>query len=172
LNIADAQKALLDALEADFMDQRRAMLEEDASLPRDPRGQIEWLEQTRARLEEFNRRGEQLVSIILEPEQSNRLDELRLQREGVAAFNRSEVLDKLELTEEQRKQVADILKRSSTPRRQVFLRFQLTSEELAEQEQRILAVMTDTQQARWKELQGKAFQFPQRAHFGRRPNRP
>jgi hypothetical protein len=121
---------------------------------------------------EFDRRSEQLVSTILEPEQSNRLNELRLQREGAGAFNRPEVLDKLELTEEQRKQVASILKASSTPRSRILLRFDPTSEDLAEQQQRILAVMTDAQKTRWQELQGKAFQFRQRDHFGRRPNRP
>ncbi|MBP85678.1 MAG: hypothetical protein CMJ64_03015 [Planctomycetaceae bacterium] len=171
LHVADEQKELLDALEADLSNQRRAMFSAGGQErpPQDPHGQGDWFEKLRSRLEAFDRRGEQIVSIVLEPDQTNRLTELRLQREGARAFRRSDVLDKLEVSEEQRKEIADVLKANATPRLEPVFNFDQMREQLAKQQVAVLAILTDEQKTSWEELKGAPFQFPRRGRFGRRP---
>jgi len=159
LGVADEQKELLDALDADLSDQRRVIF-------------LDGGHQLRSRIEAFERRGEQLVTVVLEPDQANRLTELRLQREGARALRRPDVLDKLELSEAQRKEIDSVFKASESQQIESVFDLNQIRQQLEKQEADILAVMTDEQKARWEELKGKPFQFPRRNRFGRRPRRP
>lgn len=162
LSTTDEQNELLDALKSDLADQRGALFGEHGreGPPNTPDARRDWLENLRERLEAFDRRSEQLVGIVLEPQQSARLVELRLQREGARAFRRAEVLKTLELNEEQRKKVADILASTASPQFTPNFNFGQLREQLAKQEADVLATLTDEQRARWDEMKGTPFDFP------------
>jgi Spy/CpxP family protein refolding chaperone len=123
-----------------------------------------------------NEENEQKLTKILDGKQVARLDQLRLQREGVMAFNRPKVADELGLTAEQKEKISKI---QADARPQGGRNFQdLSEEERRElrtkmQEQRekaqadTLAVLTDAQKAKWAEMKGKEFSFPAPGRGGR-----
>jgi len=84
---------------------------------------------------------------ILNADQVDRVKQLQLQRDGIAALTRDDVAKKLGLTQDQ---IAKIKK---------------LQESLDQND--MLAVLTDQQRAKWKEMWGKEFTFPQPALGGR-----
>jgi hypothetical protein len=118
---------------------------------------------------------EQAVAGILSEDQLKRARQLSLQLEGAPAFARAEVADPLQLTPEQRKQVAEILRTSEEKMRAVMeanipgsappaaIQAAITQTEAIQKaaDKVLLGLLTDTQQQRWKSLMGQPFQFPQ-----------
>lgn len=164
LKTEDDQDELLVALAEDLSDQRRAVFS-DNSPQRPPNA--DWFEQLQAKLTAFDRRSEELVAVVLEPDQSKRLAELRLQREGSRAFHRPEVQAKLELTDEQKKSIDDALKANTALQFGPTLDFRQRREQREKQEQTVISSLTGEQKSRWEEMKGKPFRFP----TPRRPRR-
>ncbi|MEO8494003.1 MAG: hypothetical protein ABI614_02960, partial [Planctomycetota bacterium] len=106
LGVDEQQEELLDALLEDLAEQRLAIREEEDG-PRTADEAIEQLrfQQKMARLTAFDQRTESLLTVVLEPQQANRLSELYLQRDGIRAFDRPEVATKLQLSDEQKARV-------------------------------------------------------------------
>ncbi len=84
---------------------------------------------------------------ILIADQVDRVKQLQLQRDGIAALTRDDVAKKLGLTDDQ---IAKIKKLQESLNRNDML-----------------AVLTDQQRAKWKEMWGKEFTFPQPRGGGR-----
>ncbi|MBC8350782.1 MAG: hypothetical protein H8E66_02270 [Planctomycetes bacterium] len=159
LGIGEPQAELLDALQLDLAEQRRAIREEDEG-PRSADETVRRLHFTHLleSLAAFDRRSESLVTVVLEPQQASRLSELYRQRDGLRAFERPEVATKLKLTDEQKSRIkslretfVDGRQRGSTPEQR---------RELREKEQEALRdLLNEEQQTLWKELLGKPFDF-------------
>ncbi len=127
--------------------------------------------------EERAKKADEMTKMILEPKQVERLNQLRIQSEGVSALARAEVADKLSLTQEQKDKIAKI-RESSRGERGGFGNQGNASQEdrqkaFAEAKEKrdkangeILAVLTAKQKESWEQMQGKKFDFPQQ---GRRP---
>ncbi len=160
LGVGDLQAELLDALLDDLAEQRRVIREADEG----PRSADENVERARndlrvQQLTAFDRRSESLVTVVLEPEQANRLSELYLQRDGIRAFERPEVATKLQLSDEQKARLQSLREtlvenrpRRSTPGQQ--------QRELREKEQEVLReLLNEEQQSLWQQLLGKPFDF-------------
>jgi hypothetical protein len=169
LGVDEQQAELLDALQQDLEEQRRVILEE-ATGPRsaDNTVQRQQFEARLAKLAEFDRRSETLLTVVLEPNQATRLSELYLQREGIRAFERPEVATKLELSDEQKQRLQKLRETlvDNRPRRGPSEQQQ---RELREKEQAALRELLNAgQQTLWQQLQGKPFEFPATSGRGSR----
>ncbi|MBS1724630.1 MAG: hypothetical protein JSS66_16935 [Armatimonadetes bacterium] len=71
-------------------------------------------------MQERMKKAEEEVDKILKPDQAKRLEELRLQREGVAALARPEVAKELGLTDAQKKQMEDLQQKMMEKMREAF----------------------------------------------------
>jgi hypothetical protein len=156
-------------------------------------------EERQKRIEEFRKQAEarakevdEKIKGILNADQSERLGELRLQREGINAFNRSEVADKLGLSKEQREKIAKLLEdarpgfgrgggfgagggrggagrgASEEERAKAIQEARERREKLSAD---VLGVLNDGQKAAWEEMQGKKFDFPEPQRRGGRGGR-
>lgn len=161
--ITDAQKPLINKLEDELRDQLREVMsgfnfQEIFSLSDEERDQK--FSDLRKKTESAIRAIDEKLSKDLSPKQITRLDQLVLQREPLAAFSRSEIADKLKLTQEQRTKLEDLAPPGPGPGRfgPPELRQQLQDD--------AVAVLTNDQKKVWAELKGSDFKFPEPQGFG------
>ena len=116
----------------------------------------------RKKLQKIDQQGDELVAIILDPPQVERLSQLRLQREGLRALDRPEFVKSLGLSDAQLEKLRKI--RAPGPGSQ-------PNENLSDEQRRaarekleaeVLAVITKEQQDNWMKMKGQAFRFPER----------
>jgi hypothetical protein len=121
---------------------------------------------TRAKVEEANTKAVDAITGFLKPEQSARLEQLRIQREGAAALSRPEIAKQLKLTEHQLKQLAEVQARTFAGMGPAVVSPQAKAD--------LLAVLNAEQKSEWEKLTGKEFNFPApRANLpGRGPGGP
>lgn len=128
------------------------------------------MEEIRKKAETAGKAFEEKMNKILKPEQLTRLKELSLQRQGAMALLRPDIAKDLGLTEDQRKKMQGILESSRPSGRPNFQdlsqeeRQKLMTESREKQEKaqaELLAVLTDEQKAKYAELKGKEFKFPE-----------
>ncbi len=142
-------------------------------------------EEREKRMEEFRKQGEErakkaeeMAKMILEPNQFDRLSQLRIQNEGVRSLDRTDVAEKLGLTQEQKDKIRKIRDESRTERggfgggqNQSREERQKAFDEAREKREKadasVIAVLTSPQKETWEKMQGKKFAFPQPQ--GRRP---
>lgn len=147
---------------------------QDAMTGFDPRRLGEMSDEERTKLftemrtksEAANKQAEEAFRATLSKEQTTRLDQLRLQREGAAAIVRPENADKLKLSEKQLKQLTEVQARSFSGMGPAIVSPQAHAD--------LLAVLSTDQQKQWAELTGVAFQFPTPppGNMGRGPGGP
>ena len=130
-------------------------------------------EEGRAKAEENAKKSEEKLAKVLDAKQMERLNQLRLQRDGVTALGRTEIAKQLGLSEEQQKKVREIQDaarpegRGGPPDgdREEFFKKMREKREKAQTD--ILAVLTTEQKTKWTAMQGKEFKFPESAtRFG------
>jgi hypothetical protein len=122
-----------------------------AGPPDDPE---KFFAEIRKRFESVDHQAEQKLSESLEPGQIERLKQLRLQHDGVAAFSRADVVAQLALSDEQQSKLRTLADHNSigfgppqqNPKAQAAA----------------LALLSDEQQAKWTKLVGTEFHFPER----------
>ena len=136
--------------------------------------------------EETSRQADEKVAGILDAKQAERLSQLRLQREGLAAFSRPEIARQLGLTEEQQAKIKNRQAgsrfqargrfgefggpgQSEEDRRAQFGRMQ---QEREKAQAEVFAALTAEQKAKWAEMKGKEFQFPRPQGPGFAPGGP
>jgi hypothetical protein len=103
---------------------------------------------------------------VLTPEQVDRVKQLQLQREGAAALSREEVAKKLGLKDDQIEKIKKLQETLSQPPQfdpngDMQAQMQKMRDDRAKAQKDILAVLTEEQTTKWKEMQGKEFTFPQ-----------
>ncbi len=185
LDINESQSDLLDALCSDLNRQREAILHGDDA----PRSSNEELEQERrkslsSRLAKFDRQSEALIGTVLNGEQAVRLQQLYVQRDGAQALDRPEVAEKLQITDEQRKDLLEVratfakkLQETFMARRDQF-RNRTGFEETLRDADRLRAkeldeirkLLNEEQQSRFNELTGEPFDFATIRQRGRTRN--
>lgn len=186
LGVSDEQKGLIEDMMTDIRNQMQQGGRNQGgagnfqNLSEEERRKL--FEEGRKRMEEFNKKAEEMVNMVLEPRQTERFGQLRLQRSGVSAFNRSEVAEKLGLTQDQKDKMkkiqddarpdpsafANIRDLSEEERREAFTKMREKGEKANAD---ILNLLKTEQKETWAKLQGKKFEFPQQQGFGggRRP---
>jgi hypothetical protein len=176
LSVNEEQKKLIADLVSDMRDAGGDVnFQELRDLSREEREKR--LTEARRQRAERERKAEEMAKTILEPKQFDRLGELRLQREGVAALERPEVAEKLGLTAEQKERIGKLRAEARGDRGGPESRRDASREErrqaATEARQRreqanasILGVLTPQQKENWEKLQGAKFEFPQRRRPG------
>lgn len=132
-----------------------------------------------AKLGELNKKASDDALALLNDTQRRRLEQLRLQQQGLRALTSKAVVEQLGLTQQQRDEIAKLTQPSSSfgrggdrdrttnppnPNVPAAERFRQAVEEAnkraAETREKILAVLTPEQKAKWSEMTGEPFKFP------------
>jgi hypothetical protein len=125
---------------------------------------------------ELNKQSEKIVDEVLKPEQAKRLKQIRLQQQGIQAFEDPAVVKELKLTADQEQKVKalheeiDKLRQGVRQqgggggREEVMKKMQELNKQLTD---RAVALLTDEQKTKWKEMTGEPFKGEIR-----RPGRP
>ena len=129
--------------------------------------------------EERSKKADESVKALLKPEQWTRLNELRLQREGVRSWSREEVQTQLALTDEQKAKIKTLTEvqgqgfgaggprnfQDMSDEERAKLREEMTARRDAF-DKGMAEVLTPEQKETWAKLQGAKFEFPNRGFGG------
>jgi Spy/CpxP family protein refolding chaperone len=173
------QKSVQDELKTS--DEQNTKVKELADKQRDGLKGLRELsrEERQKKMEEATKATEKAVAEILKPEQTKRLKQIQLQQQGPRAFARPETATALKLTDEQKDKVKSIQEDARKEQRELFKggpgeETRKKAEELRKTTQeKLLKVLTEEQQSKWKELTGEPFKGEiKRPEFrpGRRPD--
>jgi hypothetical protein len=129
------------------------------------------------KMEEIRKEGRKAVADILSKEQTKRLGEIRLQVERAAAFADPAVAKQLNFNDDQKKQLKAIQEEANKARTQILEDaggdFQTAGPKIREAMQKanakMMKVLNEDQQAKWKEMIGKPFKGQIRFGPPRRP---
>ena len=171
IGVTDEQKKLVEDMLKDVRGAIGANREDAKGLSKEDRKKR--FEEAGKDIAEKTKKANEMAKLILEPKQLDRLEQLRLQRVGVAAFADSEVAGKLVLTQDQKDKIAKLreearsdrgsnenLKNASKEdRKQAFDKARERGEKTQAD---ILAFLSADQKTKWEQMQGKKFEFPQR----------
>lgn len=131
-------------------------------------------DEQRAKFREMRTASDKVVADILKPDQAKRLKQIALQQEGARALAEPEVAQALNLTDDQKTKLRGVAEESAKQMRELFQGGQNAGAREKLQELRkssndkAMAVLTDDQKAKLKELQGEPFKGEIR-FGGRRP---
>ena len=162
IELSDQQQELLLAIQDDLSNQFRVLIRQGFR-GRSNRPPASGEETDRlAGIHRIWTQGDDLVISVLEPHQTKRLQELQLQREGILAFERAEIVEQLELTDDQVEKIRLIREtngeRVSEPRKSQGEAD--GNDSVATIDDQVLSILTDKQKTVWDTLKGKAFKFP------------
>jgi hypothetical protein len=185
LAVTDDQRKQLDELTRDVQEQMRASFgavnfQELATLTEEDR--MQRFDEARKKADEANRKADDKLGAILDAKQTERLNQLRLQREGVAAFSRPDVVKQLGLNDEQQAKIREI-EESSRPQ---FGApggpvgpggfggppdFAQIEAQRRKAQADVIALLTDAQRAKFETMKGRDFKFSE-PQFGFGPGGP
>jgi hypothetical protein len=121
-------------------------------------------EERQKKLQELNQANEKQLAEILKPEQLKRLKQIAWQQQGGQALAESDVAEALGLSGEQKEKIKTINEDAQKEMRELFQpggNREEAQKKMAEMrkatEEKRMAVLTDTQKAKWKELLGEPF---------------
>ena len=170
LAITEEQRTQVDELSAAMQDEMRLafgnIFQEIQSLSDEERQKR--LNDAQKKTDEAIQKANDRLGKILDAKQLDRLAQLRLQREGASAFGRPDVAKQLGFTDEQHEKLRAI-QESSRPQfgggfgPPDFARIE---EQRQKAQADAFAVLTDRQKAKWAEMTGKEFKFPEPQFFG------
>jgi len=109
-------------------------------------------------IQKIRDQGEKLAGIILDTDQTKRFRQVRLQYEGTRALGRRQFRDQLGVTDKQFEEIWVLLQKQDD--RSTLGRPEKNLDES------VLALLSEEQQVKFKELRGKAFEFPLRRSSG------
>ena len=177
LELVDDQKAQLTKMQEEMRAQFTAAFAGVQDLSEEERRKR--FEEMRAKGEETMKQLRAKVEEILLPQQMDRLRQINLQVQGTRALNEPEVAEALGITEEQKTQLATIrdeLRKQAEERRAARQANQgnqgqdnqadRDARRKAAQD-RIMAVLTDEQKAKFEELKGEKFELDMSQFQGR-----
>lgn len=174
LKLTDEQKTKIRDLAQKTGEQMRGLFGQGQDLSREERAE---------KFRQATNQAEEQLKAILTPEQQDRLRGIAIQQFGAQMLTRDDVAQKLNLTDEQKKQVRQVLDQAQEQRRQSFqnrqqgqqpdfaaLREQMEKQR-KETDEKALAVLTPRQKEQWEQMKGKPVDLP-RGGFGFGGGRP
>lgn len=150
LGTSDKQNKLIDELIADVQKQFQASfagIDFQGLQDLDPKERQKRFDDARKKSEETGKKAEERLKPILDDKQWVRLNQLQIQRQGVAALSRPEIVKQLGLSDDQQRKIRDLSQDRFGPAREKALTD-------------AVALLTVDQKAKWQELKGKEFKFP------------
>ncbi len=114
------------------------------------------------------------IGEVLNADQQKRMNQLELQQQGTRAFGRKEVAESLKITDEQKEQLQKVQEAQQVAMREAMqgIDFQnMTDEDRTKMRttmeanqkattEKSMAVLTEEQKKKWKEMTGEPFKFP------------
>lgn len=128
------------------------------------------VEDLAAKVADAGKQAESSARMVLDDKQLARLEQLRMQLEGPASWENAEIAMRIGLSEEQRTRLREIREAARSNIEAAF-KAGTTREERAQAfskdrrdktREDMFAVLTAEQKAKWDEMQGKKFTFPDR----------
>lgn len=117
----------------------------------------------RQKMREQATANEKALEEALQPEQFKRLKQITLQQQGLMAAERPDIAESLQLTSEQKTKIREIGKETADKMRELRdsgnreeAMSKMTELRKANQE-KLMALLTDEQKSKWKELTGEPF---------------
>lgn len=159
LAISETQQKLVAEVLAELQEQMRKAFEGidfQVLEERSPEERNEPFAELRKKGVENSKKADEKLTKILDAKQLARLSQLRLQREGAAAFSKPEIARQLNLTNDQQEKIRKIQENAGP-----FM----PPDQRLQQQAKLLSLLTDAQKTKWAELKGKDFTFPE-AQFG------
>jgi Spy/CpxP family protein refolding chaperone len=161
LKVTDEQASKLEALAQETMEKQREQFGKLQDVPQEERR-----EKMQAMARTMNADLRKSLDGILKPEQVKRFEQIQLQQSGTNAFTTPRVVDALKLTDDQKSKIQQINDGVFQSMRDLREEFQSDREgamkkmaDLRKQAlDKSLAVLTDSQKATWKELNGEPFE--------------
>lgn len=161
LKLDDQQKEKIDAFATDMRERMREGFQGLQDL--DPQERRERMQEV---MQEMEKDAKKAVDDILKPEQKTRFEQIVLQARGIDALTDPEVQKKLELDEVQREKIGKLNEAMQESMREVFRNNQGDREammaDMADLRRNTLtkvkALLTEQQQATWKEMTGEPFE--------------
>ena len=108
------------------------------------------------KIQQISKQTESMIGQVLSPQQQQRLMQISLQQQGTRAFERPDVVQGLGLTPEQLAQIQQIRDATSAEMAELFRKQMEEIRKAAEQ--KVVAVFTPEQQAKWNETRGANFE--------------
>lgn len=133
---------------------QRAFADDDQEEPAPPEERFAAM---REKMDALNARTNERIQELLKKPQSERLEQLQLQREGMRSPKWREIANSLELTEDQLGKLRGVLGGTFGPA------------PVEPFSPKVIAALDDDQREQWKELVGKPFEFPRTFGFGGPP---
>lgn len=179
LKLDQTQIELLDQLNKEMDEKRRAMFQSGGE--QSPEQRRERFAQLRPQLEKLQQDQEKKVGEVLDAKQMARLKQLGIQRSGTQALTRPEVQNQLKLSADQRQKIAALQQQlgeamrsafqpganGQRPSREQFAEIRTKMEQMrAQNDTKILAILTAPQKKQFEEMKGAPFTFPERRGFG------
>lgn len=166
LKLSDEQKQKIEQISEDYQAARREAFQGGPG------------QEAFAQMREASQQADRKIAEVLQDEQSQRLEEIRLQVTGpsILAFDR-ELAEKLNVTRDQRQKAREILEAQGEKTREAFRnaegegreRFAAAAPELEkirkETDEQLVAVLTDEQKQQWKEMTGEPLELDRRQLF-------
>lgn len=180
LKVDEAQEKSIDELADKLRGERRGERPNFRDLSDDEREKF--LAERRKEAEKRSEEAKKALAGILSGEQMTRLSQISIQVRGASALNDPEVAAKLEITDEQMGKIEAAEEENSQKMRTAMRELRDSDDRQAafakigemreEGQKNVLAVLTKEQQAKFEEMQGKKFEFPERrGRFGGRGGR-
>ena len=127
------------------------------------------VDEARGKIKEISGRFDVLLTVVLEPEQLERLQQLQLQREGLRALDRTDFQKQLSLEETQLEEIQKLLKAGRKRIQDAGEDRKAAQKHRAQLETDVLELLNDKQKEKWIAMKGKTYRFPERE--GRSTNR-
>lgn len=164
LEIVDDQMAELETLREDMQNEMREMFDgmRDAS----PEERREMMEEIRGEMEEKTKEYEGKLNKVLLPHQQTRLKQLFFQsqsrgRAGGALLSSDALKEELDITPEQEDKLREAAEKAQEEMRAEVMKLQKAAED------KIIKVLSEEQQAKYRELIGETFDFGPQQGMGR-----
>lgn len=161
LNNKDVQKDLK------LSDDQIAMAKELATKQQEAFKKLKGLDKEEAaeKIKELRADAKKKLDELLKPDQAKRLDEIQLQQAGPFAFFNPKVIEKLELSDEQKEKIQEVIKESFQKRLEIFKEFkddrEAMQKKLAEMNKAIMSEirksLKEDQKSEFKKMLGAPF---------------
>eukprot|EP00913_Durusdinium_trenchii_P022851 g21455.t1 len=170
LAITPQQTKSIDELLRDWQNKRRTAFESMfRNAPRDEQARRKLFETAQREAETLNSETEQKLDKLLDAKQRKRFSQLKIQRDGIAAFSRPAIVKRLSLTDEQVRKIRTLQEQSRRPSGAGRPDVDRIEKQRLETLKNVVAVLTDQQKSVWATLSGKQFEFPSQPRSRRGP---
>lgn len=154
LKLTDEQKSKINTLLEELREARRGLFQDLRDATPEERQKL---------MEKVQAEDTQRINAILNPDQQKRFKQISLQQQGPMAIASPEIATELKLTDEQKRKVQEIVAQMRESQRGLFQggdregvreRMEALRKDASE---KITAVLTEEQKAKWKEMLGAPF---------------